>query len=219
MLLSYRYNFLFLANHKCASTSIEQMLRPFSEFAIVSTALGKHLNYREVCRNIQFAFTRKPLNEYFRFGVIRDPVEKEISWFNYRHGKLSPLPTKDHALDLFHRRLRESSRRLGKAKPFGQTGFFSDASGHLGVDYLIPFPKLATDLARLRTAFGLPAAEQTGETVKNSSKKVLSSADISEELRGELEELFSHDKELFNKSVNGWFGSPEEAVYTKNIRR
>src|SRR5689334_13449694 len=87
MLLSYTKRFFFIANTKTASTTIERNLRRHADISICATRMGKHMSYAQAVRNFQFVFKKSgmPAEAYFRFGVVREPVEWVVSWYNYRH--------------------------------------------------------------------------------------------------------------------------------------
>lgn len=86
MLISFNKRFLFVANTKTASTTIEKLLRRYCAIAITRTAYGKHLAYSKIVKHFAFIFRKSgvPADAYFRFGVVREPLDWMVSWCNYR---------------------------------------------------------------------------------------------------------------------------------------
>ena len=93
MLISVKKRFIFIANSKTASTSIEAVLAPYAEINRIGSALRKHISWEASKKEYKFLFK---LDEYhpdsfFKFVVVREPVEWVLSWYNYRLGN-SKLP-------------------------------------------------------------------------------------------------------------------------------
>jgi Sulfotransferase family len=82
MLISFKHRFIFIANPKAASTSMELALRPFSEICFMEPPPLKHLSFSEVMQKFSWMFDQIPLNRFFVFGVMRHPVELILSLFN-----------------------------------------------------------------------------------------------------------------------------------------
>jgi len=87
MLISFEKKFIFIANTKTASNSIEKILQPYSQIIISSPPLGKHDTLKLVLQKYSFLFYDKwsteKLDDYLIFGVMREPISWLISWFNY----------------------------------------------------------------------------------------------------------------------------------------
>src|SRR2546423_8803536 len=83
MLLSLSHKFIFVANLKSASSSIERALAQYAEFRATKTNWGKHDDLSTISR--KFGWIRKyvPREEFFVFGVIRDPVDFILSLYNF----------------------------------------------------------------------------------------------------------------------------------------
>lgn len=88
MLISVKKRFIFIANSKTASTSIETALIPFAEINRVGSPQRKHISWQEARKEYNFLFNNpaySPKN-FFKFGVVREPVDWVVSWYNYRSG-------------------------------------------------------------------------------------------------------------------------------------
>ena len=137
MLLSLSHKFLFIANVKTASSSIERALRSKAEIAIGETRFGKHENLSAISR--KFAWVRQyvPYSEFFVFGVIREPVDWVLSLYN-SHSKSDfdglPYSTKGVPFDDF---LREGVEKRWQMRP--QHLRFTDEHGRFRVNHLLDF--------------------------------------------------------------------------------
>lgn len=91
MLISIKKRFIFIANSKTSSTSIEAALTPYAEINRSGSPQRKHINWINARREYDFLFkipAYKP-EKFFKFGVVREPAEWVISWYNYRNEKPS----------------------------------------------------------------------------------------------------------------------------------
>ncbi len=82
MLLSLSKKFLFIANLKTASTSIERVLAPHAELRLTQANFGKHQTFVEAVERFRWLFGVTNIDEIFIFGVIRDPVDFVLSLYN-----------------------------------------------------------------------------------------------------------------------------------------
>ena len=84
-LISHKHRFIFLANPKCASTSIHEFLRPYSDksytLSVYQKPLGTHSNARQVKKYIERK--GKNWNDYFVFTTIRNPLSRIKSCYYY----------------------------------------------------------------------------------------------------------------------------------------
>lgn len=97
MLISVKNRFVFIAGSKTASTSIEDALTPYAEINRVGSAQRKHIIWREARKEYNFLFNNSNYDPktFFKFGVVREPAEWIISWYNYRYMNKridTPLP-------------------------------------------------------------------------------------------------------------------------------
>jgi len=82
MLLSLNKKFLFIANLKTASTSIERVLAPHCELRLTQSNHGKHQSFVEIAERFRWLLGVANVEDLFIFGVIRDPVDFVISLYN-----------------------------------------------------------------------------------------------------------------------------------------
>lgn len=222
MLISFKKRFIFIANPKAASTSVERLLKTEAEIAIIRLAYGKHMPYKAIEKQFKFIFNKSgiPANAYFRFGIIRDPLDWVVSWYNYRTRDL--LRQKNHPNSCYGISFEEFGKHLmskGDRPKFAKVGFqnqmFKDAHNKLGVDYLIPLPRLAEDLHVICNALGIKRIPESKIIKTNVSPKLLSANDVSPTLATSLRDHFSVDAELFKKSIENGFGEISQIISNK----
>ncbi len=146
MLIGVKKKFVFVANTKAASTSIEKALMPHAEIHHAGTPARKHVPLRQAPALYPEVFRGKEgkpvLAKFFIFGVMRDPIDWLGSWFRYRKGNKvdSPLPA-DMSFEAFWER-----RDWNIAKPNGvrflQRHLFCADDGRVLADVIIPYERL-----------------------------------------------------------------------------
>jgi len=82
LLLSLTKKFLFIANLKTASTSIERVLAPYSELRLTQSQFAKHQTFAEFAERFRWMLSLVNMQDLFIFGVIRDPVDFTLSLYN-----------------------------------------------------------------------------------------------------------------------------------------
>jgi len=140
MLIGVARRFVFIANSKTASTSIEDALLPHTEVISTGHPERKHITMQQALRRYAFLFDQPdhaPAS-YFRFGVMREPIAWIMSWHRYRLGNqvAAPLPPDTSFADFWHRNDWNITRSNGT--PYGQAEMFTDDAGHPLVDVIIP---------------------------------------------------------------------------------
>jgi hypothetical protein len=158
MLLSLSRRFIFVANLKTASTSIEACLRPFSEICIPSTRFGKHEPLAKIEERFSWAFDYIGRANFFVFGVIRDPLDYVLSIYN-SHQKPAflnqPSYTGGIAFEDFYSRWR--SRGNWQLAP--QYERFLNAKGEYALDYLLNLDDVPTQWPQICKVLDLPEKE------------------------------------------------------------
>lgn len=160
MLLSFDRRFLFVANTKTASTSIETVLHPYAQINRAETPRRKHVGLSVALREYRDDFEaagRSP-DEVLKFGVMRDPVEWIASWYRYRRGNVveSPLPPEMSFADFWQR--ADWNIRSTKGEPYLQRRMFCRKDEILA-DIIIPFPRVAETFARICAGLGIAVGD------------------------------------------------------------
>lgn len=152
MLLSLDSRFVFVANTKSGSTSIEKILWRQSEVQIRRDPSLKHMGLETIDELFSPLLSQSglALSDMFVFAVLREPVSWVTSWFNYRsRPKIdgSPRSLADVEFPEFVERFVSQPR-----PPLGHQSQNFMVGERLAVDALL-------DHARLPEAFGAIAGD------------------------------------------------------------
>lgn len=195
MLLSVKRRFLFVSNTKTASTSIEAALRDFCEIERTGSPQRKHIEYRQILKEYRFLFSRKRFapETFFRFAVMRDPVDWFYSWYRYRRGNdvEAPLP-EDMTLQDFWE-LNDWNRTRGDGSRNLQSHMMLGPQGGIGLDMILRYEDLETGFPRLAKGLGIKADIPR----LNVSRLKGGSDEIDPGLRREMELHFAPDYEVY----------------------
>lgn len=84
-LISHKHKFVFLANQKCASTTLHEMFRPYADkaytFSVYQKPLGTHSDAKTVKRYLEKRGYK--WEDYYVFTTIREPFSRIKSMFRY----------------------------------------------------------------------------------------------------------------------------------------
>lgn len=205
MLISLSHSFVFVANVKTASTSIEAALRPHAEIAISETRFGKHIGLAEIEKRFDFIFAKQPLNRFFVFAVVRDPVDMLISVYSSHHKpefKGERHYTGDLTFDQFLERFRE--RQSWQLIP--QVQRLQDKTGRFRMDYVIDFSCLDAQFQEVLSLIGVPP---TPLPTFNESPDVMSAADVPAETIARIAEDYRRDARVRRVLSGRWLRAPE----------
>jgi len=158
MLLSLSRRFIFVANLKTASTSIEACLRPFSEICIARTDFGKHESFGKIEERFPWAFDLISRENFFVFGVIRDPLDYAISIYN-SHQKPDFLGqdsfTGDNSFEEFYQKWKQKDS--WQLHP--QYKRFLNNKGEYALDYLLNLDQLPEQWPQICKILEIPDRE------------------------------------------------------------
>lgn len=197
MLLSLSHKFIFVANLKSASSSIERALAPHAEFRATKTAWGKHDDLSTITRKFRWVKKYVPLEEFFVFGVMRDPVDFILSLYNF-HTRPSFDGKKHSSKGLsFEEFWRDWCARSWQAKP--QHRRFIDKHNQLRISHIVELPKIGTEFPQICTRLGIRASLPKG----NISPTILSRADLSQEQIAEIQDRYLDDYAFLENRPRG----------------
>jgi hypothetical protein len=187
MLISLSHQFLFVANLKSASSSVERALSPFAEFRATRTNWGKHDDLSTISKKFKWIRKYVPLKDIFVFGVMRDPVDFILSLYNFHtrpgfDGKKHS--SKGLAFDDFW---RDWCTRSWQAKP--QHLRFVDKHGQLKMSHIIDMSELASEFPQICSKLGVTATLPK----LNVSPVLLSRADLSPEQISKIQDRYADD--------------------------
>lgn len=196
MLASVEKRFLFVANTKTASTSIEHALIPYCEVFRSGTPQRKHITLHETLQGYQFLFGQPAHapERYFKFGVMREPLDWIGSWFRYRKGNKvqSPLPAGMSFAEFWA--MRDWNILLGNGQPNLQRRMFVGPKGGVLADVIIPYHRLDAMLPEILELLRIPA------TLPHQNVSEITEAPaMSDALRAELQAFYAPDYALWNR--------------------
>jgi hypothetical protein len=192
MLIGVKKRFVFIANSKTGSTSIESVLTEHAEINQVGSSKRKHISWQAVRSEYAFLFDNSTYSPetFFRFGVVREPADWVRSWYNYRRfNKKANIPS-NMTFDAFW-------NSHDWIKTAGQKERFVDDDDVCRFDLIIPLEELKNTLPVVLNALGIK-----GQVIptRNKSKGELSRSEIPNGLINDINEYY-HDDWLF---YNEW---------------
>lgn len=230
MLISGPNAFVFAACSKNASTTIEGLLAPCCDVALTraGAARKKHVTVKDIREKFAPLFEATvPFDDYFSFGVIRDPVKRAVAKYNYR-STFKP-DHKQYCGDIeFEQFLDEMCG--GKAPPRSrvnsQAKFFGLQGTNIGVDFLLRLEHLVADAAPLGDRLGIDLAKALAAAHRNKNEvKRINVRDLTEEQVERIETRFSRDKKLYRivsrRHDRGWgevLDKPKPAISSEALR-
>lgn len=191
MLIGVKNRFVFVANSKAASTSIVKALTPFAEINRVGSPARKHIGWEAIRREYSFLFDCPGYapDTFFKFGIIREPFDWLLSWYNYRRSNKSaahPIPD--------HQSFVEFWKSNDWVKRITQTSHFSVGGTKCALDCLIPYDELSEGMQHVFTLLDIDIREIP---FANRSQKRLYAQDISEEIKLTVRQHFATDNQLY----------------------
>ena len=194
MLIGFEKRFVFVASTKTASTSLEQVLRPHTDIVRAGTAQRKHIALRDIFPTYDFLFSQPDFapDSFFKFGVMRDPLDWIRSWYRYRLGNEveSPLPDGMSFAEFWAR--KDWNILHGDGRKNLQRDMFVDYDGQVLADVIIPYDRLDDMFRDICTAFGMPQALPRANVSRIRQTEPLPPA-----LEAELREFYAEDYALY----------------------
>jgi hypothetical protein len=200
MLLSLTKKFLFIANLKTASTSIERVLSPHCELRLNQSRFGKHQSFSEFAERFKWLLGCTNINDIFIFGVMRDPVDYVLSIYN------------SHRRDVFRDNQRLYTGDLDFAQFISQWVpknadqlrpqhlRFTSAEGRLVTNLLLSYDHLEDGLRIVADRIGVPDLKNMPKT--NVSPSGVGRTDLTPDQVLWIEQKFSRDKEIIERHCN-----------------
>jgi hypothetical protein len=197
MLLSLTKKFLFVANLKTASTSIERVLGPHSEIRLTQSRFGKHQSFAEFSERFRWLLNVANINDLFIFGVMRDPVDYVLSLYNsHRIEQFRNTPKLYTGNMDFAQFISEwVPKNIDQLRP--QHSRFTSSEGRLVANLLISFGKLGSGMEIL--AERLQIKELLSLPQSNSSPPGITRSDLAPEQLAWIETRFDRDREFMEK--------------------
>jgi hypothetical protein len=194
LLISIKQKFVFIANLKTASTSIETTLKPFSDIALTKSEEGKHMPFRVIEERFGRIFHDVGRQKFLIFGVMRNSVDFVLSLYNShtddRFKNNSCLYTGGLDFDQF---LAEwTKNNPDQIQP--QCIRFLDRQGKIGADYIISYQKLVDGLGYVASVIDVPDLLKLHS--ENVSRQRLRRSDLSEKQLAWIAHRFKEDEQF-----------------------
>ncbi|MEP3844915.1 MAG: sulfotransferase family 2 domain-containing protein [Paracoccaceae bacterium] len=149
MIIDYKNKLVFLATTKTASTSIEKCLSPLGYTGWIGGQAGLKHSSLKVLNKI-----RKPLglDDFATWCIVRHPVEKLISWYNFR----SRPQIKHKARYLGNKSFSEYLDTMTKQDKRGTNdSLFTCTKSGQSVDLMFALPDVDEWQGFLKTVYGI----------------------------------------------------------------
>jgi hypothetical protein len=200
MLIGLRHRFIFIATLKTASTSIEAALSPYAELRFADSMFGKHMTARDLVQRLGWLFEERGLEEFFIFGVMRDPVDFMLSLYNaHRSERFASLPHVYAGGMSFSDFLADwVPRNADQTVP--QHGRFLDPRGRIGANYIMSFDRLSEGMALVARQLGLRRVRRLRRL--NESAGGFSRSDLSPAQIRAIEDHFRDDYVFIERYCN-----------------
>jgi hypothetical protein len=200
MLIGFRHRFVFIATLKTASTSIEAALAPHAELHFAESMFGKHMTVQDLVRNMGWLFQEARLDEFFIFGVMRDPVDFMLSLYNaHRSERFASLPHVYAGKMSFGDFLADwVPRNAPQVVP--QHLRFLDPDGRIGANYIMSFDRLNDGMAHVAARLGLRRVKRLQRL--NRSGGGFARADLSPAQICAIERHFAGDVAFIGRYCN-----------------
>jgi hypothetical protein len=205
LLLGLNKKFLFIANLKTASTSIERVLAPHSELRLTQSNYGKHQTFVEIAERFRWLLNCVNIEDLFIFGVIRDPVDFVLSLYNsHKREQFKDNPRlytgeMDFARFITHWVPKNADQLKN------QYLRFVSAEGRLVTNLLISYDKLDAGLEKVAAIVGVP--DLTKLPTANRSPDGIGRNDLTKEQTDWIEARFRRDKEFIARHANRLTGA------------
>jgi hypothetical protein len=157
MIININRRFIFVANLRAASTSIEDAIGVKCGIAIDDSALGKHFCIHEMEERFKWLFDVVPLNRFFVFGVLRDPLYYLISLYNFHRQDAFDKQissTKNIEFEEFYYKWLDHPNL--KWQMLSQVDRFKDKNEKVCCNYFIRYRQLVPQLQEIREHLKLP---------------------------------------------------------------
>jgi len=199
MLISLRHKFLFVANLRTASTSIEGQLRRFAEVCITMTRFGKHLPLARIEERFGWVYDYIPRAEMFVWGVMRDPVDYVVSIYRFHQKEAfagKPNYTGDLTFAEFWERWTTAPGLRRQLEPQSRRFLRSDRT--FGADHIVDLRRLPEEWPALCERLGVPV---TPLRHVNASPETAARPAIPDRIVAEIRQRYAEDYERLEQAT------------------
>jgi Sulfotransferase family len=188
--------FVFLAMPKTGSSVLQRAFGQHAQILVRQPPMMKHMSAARYERVLAPWLARAgyPRSSYETMCLVRDPVDRAVSWWKYRaRDELSGKPnyTGEMSFAAFAEGLISGEIPLGTA-----TNFVTDRDGTVIVDRIYRYENLDVAAAWMADKLGVPTPALPHVNV--SPRREL---DLDETGRARLEEFFAADRALYESAL------------------
>ena len=200
MLIDLKRRIIFIAGLKTGSTTIERLFAKQVDIRITRSEWGKHHGVRQVCDRYSWIFDIHPLEDFYIWGVIREPKDWLLSLYrSHQHEKFKNKPTL-YTGNMNFREFFRDWRGANKRQSALQRDRFLK-NDELCVHHIIPFCRLNEGVRRMAPLYDVELS-QVPNLNKSPQADVL--GQIDEETELEIEKIYKADFALYNAAVVGF---------------
>lgn len=192
-----RYGFVFLCMPKCASTSIEKALAPYSQLSTNDDVDLKHADYRRYSKFIKPFIKKKDIEIVC---LMREPISWLHSWYRFRSREAIKDPKhKNHrnycGNITFQKYIEDylSDTPSSYANIGFQKGFLVGKNGEIGIDKIFKYENIEKIIEYFEQKIG----KSLEMPMLNISPGIDYNLDAELEIR--LKEFLKSDYEIYNE--------------------
>lgn len=169
---------------------------PYSDIIYDGSPATKHMTLSAARHRHPDLFGSKENGGYFRFGVMRDPLDWIASWFRYRSGSEveSPLPSDMDFAAFWKRKDWNILHPNGRGK-YLQSDIFCDPDGSVLADVILPYFNLEPVFFEICDLLGIARTLPR----KNVSRNTGDASVIPDHLRDEVRAFYEDDYALLDR--------------------
>ena len=199
MLIKYtgKNKFIFIANTKCASSSIEaSRIAKIADIELTNTNIGKHLSIGKLYDKFDFIFEQFNFQDFFKFGIIINLLDWVVSWFNFRSRSQVTNPNHPKHKNYTGEMTFAEFWNLSKNQPFLKPEYhkFFNKSKNIQVDYLMLQEKMLEDISTVKEILKIDSFKIPNKN--KSAVKRISSEDVEDDIKEEIRQKYHRDYDL-----------------------
>lgn len=207
MLISLSHKFIFIANLKTASTSIEKALQRYADVRISHTQWGKHSSLGHAELRFARLFELVARHQFRVLAVMREPMDWLGSLYrSHKHPKFrgTRLNTADMPMAEFLTKWRFENR--DQCLP--QVSRLHDFHNRFDADFIMRYEKLADDFGEVCDLLGIRLLELSRENV---SEELRRDEEVSEDLQLDVRKTYQKDYHVWRNLAGRLLTEKEKA--------